>query len=188
VKAVAGLKNYPFSNYQLMYSLRANKFFLIGFMGSGKSYWGKFWAEEMNLPFIELDALIEEQEGKTIAELFEQKGETYFRQVESSVLKNCKEHQSAIISTGGGAPCFFDNMEWMNEHGTSIYLEATPQELARRLQDERTHRPVLKNVPPDQLQDFIEQKLKEREPFYRQAKFTLDVSQLNDHTLLDLNH
>lgn len=165
----------------------SQKFFLTGFMGSGKSYWGKLWAAEMNIAFIELDTLIEQQEGKTIAEVFEQSGETYFRNVESDLLKKITGEQACIVSTGGGAPCYFDNMQWMDRHGTTIYLKASPKELALRLQNEITHRPVLKNVAADQLENFIANKLIEREPFYSQAKFILPVSELNSDTLRLLN-
>lgn len=162
------------------------KVFLVGFMGSGKSHWGKIWAEQLKLPFIEQDALIEQRENKTIAEIFDEKGEAYFRELESEVLKNITEEQARIVSTGGGAPCFFDNMQWMNDHGTTIYLKASPAELVFRLKDEVDKRPVLKNAGTNGLELFIQQKLAEREPFYERARFKVPVSQLDNNTLQTL--
>ncbi len=166
--------------------LQPKKIFLLGFMGSGKSYWGKLWAEEMNLPFIEIDELVEKAEGRAIAEIFEQKGETYFRQLESKLLKELMGEQDCIISTGGGVPCFFDNMKWMNEQGATVYLKASPKELALRLQDEKEKRPLIKNVSAELLEDFIAAKLSERESFYNQAKFILNVASLNKGSLKDI--
>ena len=154
-------------------------------MGCGKSHWGKIWAKESNLGFIELDHLIEQQEGQTIAALFETKGETYFRKAESNILQSHSQGEW-IFSTGGGAPCFFDNMEWMNAHGHTIYLEASPPFLAKRLMPEKDHRPILKNIADDQLENFIIRKLSERKSFYQQAKTILNAEVLTNETLSDL--
>ncbi|MEP6674944.1 MAG: shikimate kinase [Ferruginibacter sp.] len=161
------------------------KIFLIGFMGCGKSYWGKIWAGKLAVDFIELDTLIEQQEQSTIATVFEQKGENYFRKVESDILKQLQQSEQCIISTGGGTPCFFDNMNWMNEQGQTIYLKASPQFLVEKLLPEKDHRPILKNIPDEKLETFIAGKLKEREIFYNQAKIILDVEELNGDTILN---
>ncbi|MBL0182624.1 MAG: shikimate kinase [Chitinophagaceae bacterium] len=163
------------------------KIFLIGFMGSGKTYWGSRWAAKYELQFIDLDDLVEKRENKTIAQLFEQKGEEYFRQVESECLKNFHKVRSCIMSCGGGAPCFNNNMQWMNENGTTIYLSAAPEFLYSRLLEEKDKRPLLKNLAEPELLSFIEQKLKEREPFYKQAKFILPSEDLNMESLQPLN-
>jgi len=159
------------------------KIFLIGFMGSGKTYWGSRWAAKYALPFIDLDKLVEERENKTIVQLFEQNGEEYFRQVETDCLKNFPGDGPFIMSCGGGAPCFNDNMKWMNEHGTTLYLSAGPEFLYNRVGEEKDKRPLLKNLAGSELLSFIEQKLKEREPFYRQAKIILPSGELNDNSL-----
>ncbi len=161
--------------------------FLIGFMGSGKSYWGSRWAAKYEWPFIDLDKLVEQRENKTIARIFEQNGEAYFRQVESECLKNFRGNGSFIMSCGGGAPCFNNNMQWMNEQGSTIYLSASPQFLWKRLVDEKDKRPLLKDLHPNELLSFIEKKLKEREPFYQQAKFTLPAAELTMQSLQPFN-
>lgn len=159
------------------------KIFLIGFMGSGKTYWGSRWAEQYDLPFIDLDKLVEQRENKSITALFEENGEEYFRKVEASCLKTFSGKQSFIMACGGGAPCFNNNMQWMNEQGTTVYLSAAPQFLCERLMDEKDRRPLLKNLAPTELLSFIEKKLNEREPVYQQAKIILPAEALNDKSL-----
>ena len=126
---------------------------------------------------------MEEQEQMSIADIFEQKGEAYFRKIEGDVLRNYKDHSDCIVSTGGGAPCFFGNMQWMNDHGHTIYLKASPKELADRLKVEKAKRPLIKNIPDDELENFIKMKLSERESFYKQAQLVLNPNELNPQTL-----
>ena len=153
----------------------AGPIFLIGFMGSGKTYWGRQWAQKTGMPFFDIDQLIEEQEGTTISEIFEQQGEPWFRQKETEVLKTFAAKTHCIVSCGGGLPCFNDNMQWMNQQGTTVYLYATPGEIVQRLKAETNHRPLVKNLPPAALLPFIENKLKERAVFYNTAKIILPV-------------
>jgi shikimate kinase len=152
------------------------KIFLVGFMGSGKTYWGKQWAAKTGLPFFDLDDIIEKQEGKTIADIFQQHGEQWFRQKETEVLHSFSAIESGIISCGGGTPCFNDNMHWMNQHGTSIYLTATPEQIADRLIHEKQKRPLVKDLHADELLTFIANKLKERDVFYSTATIILPVA------------
>lgn len=159
------------------------KIFLIGFMGSGKTYWGRRWAAKYDLPFLDLDQLIEQHQNSTIADVFEQKGEDYFRSAETHCLRNASAKASFIMACGGGTACFNNNMQWMNEQGTSIYLSASPQTIFSRILPEKKIRPLLNKLPEDQMLSFIELKLKEREPFYRQAKIILPVDELNDESL-----
>ena len=114
------------------------KFFLIGFMGSGKTYVGKRLANELDIPFYDLDEYIEEKEGKKISEIFNEKGEEYFRQVERMCLRDFGIIGDAVIACGGGTPCFFDNMEWINKTGTSIYLQTPVKIIVDRLLKEPT--------------------------------------------------
>jgi shikimate kinase len=157
--------------------------FLIGFMGSGKTYWGKLWAMQTGMPFFDLDEVIEQQEHKTIAEIFEQNGEAYFRQKETDTLKTFSGKKNCIIACGGGTPCFNNNMQWMNEHGTTVYLAATPVDIIKRVINEQAKRPLIKNIHPAELKIFIEQKLKEREPFYTTAKIILPVNEITAATI-----
>lgn len=158
-------------------------FFLVGFMGSGKTHWGKIWATANHLAFIDLDEVIEKKAGKTVAEIFETKGENYFRQLEAAALRTCADLQNTIIACGGGTPCFENNMQWMNDHGITIYISCKSQEILTRVLTEQEKRPLIKKINPAELLFFIEQKVKERLPFYTQAKFIVESSQLTDNSL-----
>ncbi|MEO6549731.1 MAG: shikimate kinase [Ferruginibacter sp.] len=158
---------------------KKNNFFLIGFMGSGKTHWGKIWADTNQLSFIDLDAVIEKAEGSTVAGIFETKGEDYFRVKEAAALRSCEEMSNCLIACGGGTPCFFDNMAWMNTQGATIYLESKPLEILERVLLEKDTRPLLKKLNRAELLFFIEQKLKEREPFYKQAKLIVSSAELD---------
>jgi shikimate kinase len=158
-------------------------YFLIGFMGSGKTHWGKIWAARHKLAFIDLDEVIEIAERKTIAEIFETKGEKYFREVEAQTLKRFTFLRDTIIACGGGTPCFHNNMEWMNKRGTTVYITCTPEEILRRLQSaEAKKRPLINKLNKAELLFFIEQKLKERQPFYTQSKVVLANSKITENT------
>ena len=162
---------------------RMDKIFLIGFMGSGKTYWGERWASQSNLSFYDLDTLIEKNEGQSVMEIFEKKGEEHFRKKESAILRQFDNEDNYLIACGGGTPCFYDNMQWMNMEGITVYLKASPAEIMDRVLNEKTTRPLIKNLNRDELQLFIEQKLKEREPDYLQATLSLPVSGLTDHSI-----
>jgi shikimate kinase len=159
------------------------KVFLIGFMGSGKTYWGKIWAQQKGLAFYDLDEVIEKEQGKTISVIFEKHGEDHFRKIEASALRYFAETENCIIACGGGTACFNENMQWMNENGTTVYLSATPPYILSRVKEEKDKRPLINKLNEAELLFFIEQKLKEREPFYNQAKIILPVTELNDDSL-----
>ncbi|WP_462255332.1 shikimate kinase [Ferruginibacter sp.] len=152
------------------------KIFLIGFMGSGKTHWGKLWAAKSGLQFFDLDEVIEKKEKKSVAEIFNQNGEAYFRQKEMQMLQTFATKQNCIIACGGGTPCFNNNMQWMNANGTTVYLAATAQDIFKRVITEQEKRPLIKDFSPQELLIFIENKLQEREIYYSQAKITLPVS------------
>lgn len=139
-------------------------------MGSGKTHTGTKLAEKLGFLFLDLDLLIEAEAGMDIKQIFEASGENRFRELEREALHFTAELEDVVVSTGGGAPCFFDNMEWMNDHGTSVFLDTPAQILAERLLPERTHRPLLKPYDETTLPDFIQSKLEERMYFYRQAE------------------
>lgn len=145
------------------------RIFLIGFMGSGKSYVGRRLANTLQCAFLDLDALIEQKEGASVREIFSRKGEAYFRQVERQVLQQTGAHPNAVIACGGGTPCFFDNLQWMKGQGLTVYLSAGVDVLTRRLRAQQEQRPLLGGLDEPALRAFIEEKLAEREPFYRQA-------------------
>lgn len=145
--------------------------FLVGFMGAGKTYWGKKLAHYFGAGFVDLDARIEKGEGMPISALFRYRGETVFRAIEGSYLRILLDTEGfTFVSTGGGAPCFFDNMDFMNRNGLTIWLDVPPAVLAQRLAPERAHRPLLAQVAEANLPAFIEEKLAERQPFYARAQ------------------
>ncbi|WP_316734815.1 shikimate kinase [Pedobacter aquatilis] len=156
--------------------------FLIGYMGCGKSTKAKQLAHRLDCPVIDLDAEIVNQTGKTIAEYFEAYGESGFRDYESETLKAYQYPETCVVATGGGLPCFFDNMEWMNNHGLTIYLQMSPAALVSRLHN-RQKRPLIKDLNDEQLLVFIEEKLKERDPFYTKAKLIVDAFDLDGEKL-----
>lgn len=152
-------------------------------MGSGKSYWGRIWAKENALSFYDLDEEIEKSTGMSVEKIFEKYGEKKFRELEKEHLQQFDNRQKAVVACGGGTPCFFDNLEWMKEHGTVIYLKAGPKKIFERVLEEKDKRPLLKEINKAELLFFIEKKLAEREPFYLQADYILKVEELNEQSL-----
>ena len=146
-------------------------------MGSGKTHWGRIWADHHGMAFTDLDALIEQAQHQTISAIFEEKGEAHFRELEAATLRSLTD-TAGIIACGGGAACFHNNMPWMNEHGICVYLSASPQQLLDQVMGEREQRPLIKKLNKAELLFFIEQKLKEREPFYKQAEISLPIESL----------
>ena len=159
------------------------KIFLIGFMGSGKTHWGRIWAQQFGMEFFDLDEMIAQQERKTVDAIFEQDGEDHFRKTETALLRTLLKKDHGIIACGGGTPCFHDNMQWMNSNGTTIYLQATPGQIVERIENEKDKRPLLKDIDPKELLSFIGQKLTEREPFYNSSQIIMPVDKLNTDSL-----
>jgi shikimate kinase len=145
------------------------RIYLIGFMGSGKSFAGRRLAGELGLPFLDLDLYLEEKAGRTIFRIFEEAGETAFRKMEAAALRETERFSAAVIACGGGTPCFGGNMEWMNAHGLTIYLETPVELLVERLISETAHRPLLHGLDRPGLRRYIEEKLAQRAPYYRRA-------------------
>lgn len=149
------------------------KIFLIGFMGSGKSSFGRKLAKSLDYPFYDMDELVEKRVGMSIREYFKEAGEQAFREQERSVLQDNTFAENSIIATGGGAPCYSDNMDWMNKNGMTVFLSIPPKGLVERLAHGRDKRPLIQNFDDEQLLEYITDKLVEREPHYKKAKFTL---------------
>lgn len=158
------------------------RIFLTGYMGAGKTTLGKAFAREMNVPFIDLDWYIEERFHKSISELFKERGEAAFRELERNMLHEVGEFEDVIISTGGGTPCFFDNMDYMNRMGKTVFLEVHPDILFRRLRIATRQRPVLHGKSDEELRAFIERALVERAPFYSQAHYRFDGGHLESRS------
>ncbi len=162
------------------------RIYLIGFMGCGKSTWGKKLAEKLDYNFIDLDKRIESIEGGTVAEVFKTKGEDYFRKLEADVLHSTVLEKNAVISCGGGTPCYYDNMEWMRNRGKTVYLNLSPENLFGRLRTRKEKRPLIANFDDNQLRDSIFQKLSEREAFYLQADIKIDPATAKPKDIIDL--
>jgi len=162
--------------------------FLVGFMGSGKTTWGRKLALKTERVFIDLDEEIVGEAGMPIPEYFVQYGEAAFRELESRVLKNLPLDQPSIVATGGGTPCFFDNMAWMNKMGKTIYLYLAPKALwSRLMQTDIATRPALRGLNGKELLDDITAKLDERTPHYQQATHIVDQISLRLDDLISLS-
>ncbi len=160
--------------------------FLIGFMGCGKTTHGRKLASFLNIDFVDLDEVFEHRNG-TISEYFNVFGEEKFRRAESDLLKNTPYPENAVVSTGGGLPCFFDNLNWMKANGTVIYLQVPPGVIAARLSDAKNERPLLQHKTGEELLQFITQKLSEREPVYLQAQIIVNGVGITARKLADLS-
>jgi shikimate kinase len=151
------------------------RIFLLGFMGSGKSSIGKSLAGKLHYSFFDLDTYIQDMTGKTIADIFIEKGETAFRKLERKALKEIIKTDNIVVSCGGGTPCFFDNISMMNKKGLTVYMKYPIGKLKSRLLPNMGKRPLLKNIDsPEDLESFIRKKLEEREIFYLEAKLVLN--------------
>lgn len=147
-------------------------------MGSGKTFRGRSWAEKSELDFYDIDEMVEFNENKPIASIFAEDGEDHFRNLETIELRNLLNKNNFIAATGGGTPCFNDNISWMNENGITVYLRSSPQNILKRLVNEKEKRPLVKNLQDEELLFYITEKIKEREAYYNRAKFILDVDEL----------
>ncbi len=154
------------------------RIFLIGYMGAGKTTVGRQLSRRLNLSLIDLDQFIEQRYNKSISQIFAEKGEEKFREIESRVLDEISEFENVVISTGGGVPCFFNNMERMNKAGTTIYLKTSPEELTKRLEVCKNSRPLIANKSKEELEIFITENLRKREPFYGQAVIVFSAEQM----------
>ena len=161
------------------------RIFLVGFMGSGKTTWGKMMAEKMGLRFFDLDELIENRANLKINDIFDIKGEEYFRKLEAVCLRELHDQEDFIVACGGGTPCYYDNMMIMNSLGVSIWLNTPAQVMATRLLQEAGHRPLIRSLSPAKLQEFIDDKLEERLQFYNQAKMTIDPTEISPDELIE---
>ena len=156
------------------------RIFLIGYMGAGKTTLGKAFAREMNLSFVDQDWYIEERFHKTVQEIFAERGEQGFRELERQMLHEIAEFEDVVISTGGGAPCFYDNMDFMNLKGDTVFLNVTPEVLFSRLKMASQNRPILRGKSNEELKAFIAKTLEKRAPFYSKAKYIFNADELED--------
>ena len=160
------------------------RIFLIGYMGAGKTTLGKAFARAMGLTFVDLDWYIEERFHKTVSQIFTERGEEGFRELEKRMLHEASDFENVVISVGGGTPCFFDNMEYMNSRGYTVFLNASHEALLRRLSipTAKAKRPIIADKTNEELSQFITEAMKLRAPFYSKASLHFDSSYLEDVT------
>ena len=158
------------------------RIFLTGYMGAGKTTLGKAFARELGVSFVDLAWYIEERFHKTIPQLFAERGETGFRELERNMLHEVGEFENVVVSTGGGTPCFFDNMDYMNHQGQTVFLDVDVDTLFRRLRVATQQRPILQGKSSEELRDFIGKALASRTAYYGQARYRFDGSRLESRS------
>lgn len=158
---------------------------LVGFMAAGKTTLGKALARDLGLQFIDLDHYIESRYCCSVSQLFAERGEEAFRQIERNMLHEVAEFEDVIIATGGGTPCFFDNMEYMKAQGVTVFLEASIDVIFTRLTIARVQRPLVAGKSDDELRNYIASTLHQRLPYYSQATYTFCADQLEDIRQVD---
>lgn len=161
------------------------RIFLTGYMGAGKTTLGKAFARELGLSFIDLDWYLEERFHQTISQLFAERGEDGFRRLEQKMLHEVGDFENVVISTGGGTPCFFDNMDYMNAQGQTVFLDVDEETLFRRLRVATAQRPILRGKSDAELRAFISEALARRMPYYEKARYRFDGSRLESLLQID---
>lgn len=158
------------------------RIFLIGYMGAGKTTLGKAFARALGLAFVDLDWYIEERFHKSIRQLFAERGEDGFRELEKRMLHEAADFEDVVISVGGGTPCFFDNMEYMNGVGETVFLDVDIRVLFRRLKVAKQQRPLLDGKSDEELMQFIREALDKRLPYYTKAKYVFNGERLENRS------
>lgn len=160
---------------------------IIGYMGAGKTTVGRALSRELGIPFYDLDWYIESRMRKTVKQLFDERGEEGFRRIERNMLHEVAEFENVIVSCGGGTPCFFDNMEYMNQQGQTVYLQASPEVLYGHLLMGKSVRPLLLGKTREELLVFIKEQLKQRESYYSQARHILNVDLMDNYDKIKIS-
>ena len=164
---------------------QTQRIFLVGYMGAGKTTIGNRLAQCLELNFIDLDSFIENRCHKTIEQIISEKGEFGFREIEQSLLQEVSQFENVIISTGGGTPCFFDNMSLMNRAGITIYLKVSSEVLIRRLNTRKDKRPLIKKLNGKELEEFVTTTINQRKIFYNQATYICETEQWSTDNNVD---
>ena len=160
--------------------------FIIGFMGVGKSTIGKKLALQKDVNFIDVDKEIELSEETSIVEIFKEKGEKYFREIESIIIRRIQPN--SIVACGGGLPCYNDNIKYINENGISIYLYADENNILKRINEDITNRPLINNIKKKDLKSYIRTKFRERSEIYKKANFTINTNNKSESEILTQIH
>lgn len=158
---------------------------LIGYMGAGKTTIGKALAKALGVTFYDLDWYIETRMRRTVKQIFDSEGEEGFRRIEYNMLHEVAEFENVVLSCGGGTPCFYDNIDYMNRQGKVVYLKASPEVLYEHLKMGKSVRPLLLGKTPDEVRRFIVEQLAQRERFYSKAQYTLNIDLLDNCGKID---
>ncbi len=163
---------------------------LVGYMGAGKTTVGKTLAKRLERTFYDLDWYIEHRYHKRIPEIFAERGECGFREIERRMLHEVAEFENIVLACGGGTPCFFDNMDYMNAVGTTVFLEASTDTIINHLKLSRTPRPLLQDKTGEELCSFINDQIVQRKPYYSKAQYTFNVDILDNFDKINhlVNH
>ncbi|MXS70939.1 dephospho-CoA kinase [Flavobacteriaceae bacterium W22] len=158
---------------------------LLGYMGSGKSHISKILSDEINYKLIDLDKEISRRQKLTIPEIFEKKGEIYFRKLEREVLEEIlATRENTVLSLGGGTPAYYNNMEIINHNSKSIFLMTSVPVLSERLSKQKEKRPLIAKIPDEDLPEFIAKHLFERNAFYSKAQFSIKTNQKTPENII----
>lgn len=154
--------------------------YLIGFMGCGKTHWGRLLSEKLSIPFFDLDEQIVSNENKSINAIFDEEGEEYFRMKEKETLHMLSVgHETFIMACGGGTPCYYNNIDYMKKAGTVVWLNSSMEKLFERLLKEKDHRPLIRDLSNDQLKSYILKKFSDRRIFFQQASVIINEEDIN---------
>lgn len=163
------------------------RIYLIGFMGVGKTHWGKLLASKLGVPFFDLDEMIELNEDRSVSKIFELEGEEYFRTKECEVLHSVSEsNPSMVLSCGGGAPCFFNNIDYMNNKGVTVWLDTPFEILLGRLRQGKHNRPLLSKLNDEQLKAYIVKKSNDRKIYYERSKIRMNTNNIRLEQIIQL--
>lgn len=158
---------------------------IIGYMGAGKTTVGHGLSKALNLPFYDLDWYIQTRMRKTVAQIFEEQGEEGFRKIERNMLHEVAEFEDVIISCGGGTPCFYDNIDYLNAQGITVFLNARTDVICQHLKMGKSVRPLLLNKTEEEVAVFVEQQLQQRMPYYQKAQHHIEVNLMHDKKVVD---
>lgn len=160
------------------------RIYLVGYMSAGKSTTAKRLANRLGVEAFDTDRLFEARYKISINDFFHKYDANLYRRLETQILHDTLQYENAVIATGGGTPCFNDNMDWMNQHGFTIFLKISPQSAITRLSQSKVKRPLVYERPPEELADFIHKNYAERMPFYEKAQLTFKGEDLDIEALM----
>lgn len=158
--------------------------FLTGYMASGKTTFGRALARELGVDFIDLDFYIEQRFRKSVKDIFATEGEERFRKIERNMLREAGEFENVVISCGGGTPCYFDNMQYMNGRGTTVWLRATVERTVERLLSAPAKRPLVEGKSREELAEYVSHHMAERLPWYSQSHIEFPSDRLEDKRMI----